>query len=89
MKRGPKPEGGIHRVRLGGYGPSVRKDVDEIIMGICKEKGISIGRFIDNLVEETERWKQVAETASAEREHNAMVAGELRAKVAALETANR
>lgn len=38
---------------------------------------------------EVEHWQQVAETASAEREHNAMVAGELRAKVAALETANR
>jgi hypothetical protein len=47
QKTGPKPENGIHRVRLCGGGPFLRKDNKELLALWRTTYQIPVGRILD------------------------------------------
>lgn len=49
-KTGPKPENGIPRVRLCGYGPWVRPETDRLLKAWRMAYGNPVGRSIDDAV---------------------------------------
>jgi hypothetical protein len=50
-KTGPKPEGGIPRVRLQRCGPHVRGDTAAVLESWRVSYGVPVGRSIDALVD--------------------------------------
>jgi hypothetical protein len=50
LRRGPKPENGICRVRLLKCGPFVKQETEDILMAWKRIYGITPGRAIDQVI---------------------------------------
>ena len=55
LRRGPKPENGICRVRLLKCGPFVRQETEDILMAWKRIYGITPGRALDQVIQYVSR----------------------------------